>query len=240
MLLFYVRHGDPIYNPDSLTVLGEEQAQAIKYRLCQFGLDKIYSSDSNRAYQTAKPTADLLKLEIEQLPWCNESLCYDDLRVVLPTGAATWCYAHHETRLKLVREEVRVLGKRWYEHPDFKNTRFKEGIERIQRETDKFMLNLGFRHDGDNNVYIPEKPTHRRVALFAHEGFGAAFLSCLLDIPYPQFSTHFTMTHSALTVIEFAENQEAIVPRILTYSNDSHIFAKRLPLKYQNQEELRF
>jgi len=240
MLLFYVRHGDPIYNPDSLTVLGQHQAQAIKYRLCQFGLDKIYSSDSNRAYLTAKPTAELLGLEIEQLPWCNESLAHRDLHVKKEDGTRPWCFAHHETKLKFVREEVRALGKKWYEYPDFNNTNFKAGIERIQRETDNFMLGLGFRHDGENNVYIREKHVYDRVALFAHEGFGAAFLSCLLDIPYPEFSTHFSMTHSGMTVIEFEESHEIIVPRMLTLSNDSHIYAERLPLKYQNQESLRF
>ena len=64
MLFFYIRHGDPIYNPDSLTPLGLEQAEAIKYRLARYGLDKIYASSSNRAMLTAKPTAELLKKEV--------------------------------------------------------------------------------------------------------------------------------------------------------------------------------
>ena len=54
MLFFYVRHGDPIYNPDSLTPLGERQAEAVSKRLAMYGIDKIYSSTSNRAYLTAK------------------------------------------------------------------------------------------------------------------------------------------------------------------------------------------
>ena len=29
MKLYLVRHGDPIYNPDSLTPLGERQAEAV-------------------------------------------------------------------------------------------------------------------------------------------------------------------------------------------------------------------
>jgi len=29
MILFYVRHGDPIYDPDSLTPLGKRQAEAL-------------------------------------------------------------------------------------------------------------------------------------------------------------------------------------------------------------------
>lgn len=32
MLLFYVRHGDPVYQPDSLTPLGEKQADAVAKR----------------------------------------------------------------------------------------------------------------------------------------------------------------------------------------------------------------
>ena len=46
MLLFYIRHGDPIYNPDSLTPLGHEQAKALAKRLLLCHVDKVYSSPS--------------------------------------------------------------------------------------------------------------------------------------------------------------------------------------------------
>ena len=58
MIFFYVRHGDPIYNPDSLTPLGERQAEALAKRLCMHGVNKVYASTSNRAILTAKPTAE--------------------------------------------------------------------------------------------------------------------------------------------------------------------------------------
>lgn len=41
MILFYIRHGEPIYEPDSLTELGERQAEAVAKRLSMFGIDKI-------------------------------------------------------------------------------------------------------------------------------------------------------------------------------------------------------
>ena len=63
MILYYVRHGDPIYNPDSLTPLGQRQAEAVGKRLALYGIDEVYSSDSNRAMQTAEPTCQLLKKE---------------------------------------------------------------------------------------------------------------------------------------------------------------------------------
>ena len=64
MLFFYVRHGDPIYNPDMLTSLGHEQAKAVAKRLSLFGVDRVFASSSNRARQTAEPTCALLKKEM--------------------------------------------------------------------------------------------------------------------------------------------------------------------------------
>ena len=64
MILYLVRHGDPIYDPDSLTPLGHEQAKAVAKRFALYGLDEVYASTSNRAIQTAKPTSELLKKEI--------------------------------------------------------------------------------------------------------------------------------------------------------------------------------
>ena len=41
MILYYVRHGDPIYNPDSLTPLGQRQAEAVGKRLALYGIDEV-------------------------------------------------------------------------------------------------------------------------------------------------------------------------------------------------------
>ena len=76
------------------------------------------------------------------------------------------------------------------------------------------------------------------MALFAHQGFGLAFLSSVMGIPYPTFCTHFDMTHSGMTVIEFSSKPGLTAPRILQLSNDSHIYADGLPTNYNN--ELRF
>ena len=56
MIFYYVRHGDPIYDPDSLTELGHKQAAALAKRFTLTGLDEIYSSTSMRARMTAEPT----------------------------------------------------------------------------------------------------------------------------------------------------------------------------------------
>ena len=73
MILYYVRHGDPIYNPDGLTPLGKRQAEACARLLCRTGLDEIYSSTSQRAIDTATPTAEILKKEIKLLDFAHEA-----------------------------------------------------------------------------------------------------------------------------------------------------------------------
>jgi probable phosphoglycerate mutase len=128
---------------------------------------------------------------------------------------------------------VKALGDKWYEHPHFEETNFRRGVERINRETDAFMLSLGFEHDREKGCYKLVKPSNKRIALFAHEGFGKAFLSSLLDIPYPMMSTHFDITHTGITVINFRGEQYS-VPKVLTLSDDAHIYADGLPTKYNN------
>lgn len=122
MLLYYIRHADPIYEPDSLTPLGERQAEALSRRLARFGLDELYSSDSERAQRTARPTAELLKKEVTLLPWANESLVWPETTLPGNSGNAFWLFGLPEHRRLLVSSQMQALGDRWYAHPAFAGT----------------------------------------------------------------------------------------------------------------------
>ena len=80
-------------------------------------------------------------------------------------------------------------------------------------------------------AYEAVNPSEKRIALFAHQGFGLAFLSCILDIPYPLFSTHFDLSHSSMTVIDFS-GKGKIRPKVLQSSNDSHLYREGLLTGY--------
>lgn len=235
MLFFYIRHGDPIYDPDSLTPLGHLQAQALAKRLARFGIDEIYASTSTRAQQTALPTAQLLNKEIISMDWCSEKYAFDELRVkVGEDDKFAWAFQQEEYRRLFVSEEVRSMGSNWINHP--KLSKFEKGIKRISDETNAFFAKFGYVHDADNGCYYYDgEEDNRRIALFAHQGFGLAFLSCVLDIPYPEFCTRFDVCHSSMTVIEFQANKGIVVPKVLELSNDSHIYAEGLPTKYNHK-----
>ena len=233
MLLFYVRHGDPIYSPDSLTPLGERQAEAVAKRLALYGVDKVYSSTSMRAQLTAKPTCELLHKTPELLDFANEGHAWTEITVPFE-GGRRWLF-HSAYHRKLVNSnEFISLGHKWYEHPEFKDGKFEYGINRILNEANNFLLSLGYEHIERTGAYKVVKENNERVAFFAHQGFGLAFLSAILDIPYPQFCTHFDMSHTGVTVIEFKNEDGFSYPRVLTLASDSHLYREGLPTKYNN------
>ena len=233
MLFFYIRHGDPIYNPDSLTPLGERQAEAVAKRLAVYGVDKIYASTSNRAIMTATPTAQILKKDITKLDFCNENHAWKDFTVVCETGRR-WAFQDKETRKLFCSEEVLALRDKWFTHSAFKENRFEDGVKRVADESDAFFKSLGFEHIKGTGTYKVLRENNERVALFAHQGFGLAFLSSILDIPYPVFAMHFDTSHTGMTVIEFRNEDGISIPQILTLANDSHLYKEGLPTKYNN------
>ena len=106
MLLYYVRHGDPIYNPDQLTPLGKRQAEALAHRLTQHGLDEIYVSSSNRARETCMPTCEILKKEPVVLDWTKEYYAWLQMTVTMEDGRKTWGFSSSECKKLFASAEL--------------------------------------------------------------------------------------------------------------------------------------
>ena len=234
MLFFYIRHGDPIYNPDSLTPLGQRQAEAIGKRLALHGLDRIYASTSNRAILTATPVSEILQKEIVQLDFANENHAWNELTVTL-NGHREWMFHQSQMKEWFASSEIRQMGDNWYHHPKFEQWNFKKGFDRIRKGSDELFASLGYEHVPYTGRYKVIKENNERVALFAHQGFGIAFLSCLLDIPYPQYASHFDICHTGLTVIDFKEENGYAYPRVLMHSSDAHLYREGLPSNYNRE-----
>ena len=107
-------------------------------------------------------------------------------------------------------------------------------MERVYNDVDKLLLSHGYEHIRGTGRYKAIRPNDDRIAIFAHEGIGTAFLSCLLDIPYPLFASHFGLSHSGMTVIEFKTQDFVSIPRMLTLSSDSHLYREGVDTNYNN------
>ena len=232
MIFYYIRHGEPIYEPDSLTEYGVEQAKALAKRFALYGLDEIYSSPSGRALQTAKETCTILNKIPVVLDWTHESLVWDEFTVERD-GRRTWLFHDKEYRQKFWSNTIVTLGEKWIDSNIISSRNAKIGKQRIDKEVDEFFLELGFKHNREKGGYEVLKPNKKRIALFAHQGFGLAFLSSLLDIPYPIFCSRFDLGHSGVSVIYFNEKEEITYPKILQLSNDSHLYKENLLKGYQ-------
>ncbi len=235
LLLYYIRHGDPVYEPDSLTALGRRQAEAVGKRLAMHGIDRIYSSTSNRAYQTALPLSELTKKDIEQMDFLNEGHAWKYFAVSKDGGPTSWLYHQPHFRALLAKDEFFALGHKWYEHPELQQYPFKEGTAFFDTNIDELLLSLGYRHDRKRHCYEALRENEERVAVFAHEGVGSVFLSSVLDIPYSLFAAHYAMSHTGVSVIRFDGAGNTVIPQLLHFSNDSHLYKEGLPTKYWNQ-----
>ena len=233
MLFYLIRHGDPDYTTDSLTPLGRRQAEAVSRRFAVHGIDRIYSSPMGRAQQTAQPTAELLRLPVGIEEWSSEALAWDELTELDEKGKKHWIY-ERMTRPETCENERHILTmENWWEMPSVAGTTAKAGYDRIQAASDEFFARHGYVREGLN--YRIERPSDERIALFAHAGFGLAFLAVLLGIP-PQFLwSTFDMTHCGISIFHFANNKDGLTqPRCLAYSDTSFLYEDRLPMKYNN------
>ena len=106
MIFYYIRHGDPIYDPDSLTELGHKQADALSKRLSLYGLDEIYVSTSNRAKLTAQPTCEALGITPIECAWAHEALAWERYAVKCEDGAERWCFHDGPTLGKFHKKEA--------------------------------------------------------------------------------------------------------------------------------------
>lgn len=252
MLFFYLRHGDPVYEPNKLTPLGHRQAEALARRLAMYGLDEIYMSSSNRAMQTAVPTCELLKKEATILDWTSEEHAWEEQSVITPEGERQWLFFLKEAQDVLTSKEIRNLGMDWYTHPYFKDTDFSKGHLRIRKQTREFFKELGYEWDEEKGQYknlnygkaayegnsksgCQSSVFGKRVALFAHHCFGTNFFSALLNIPMPEVCLKMNFCHTGMTVFYFDDNNEYIIPQMLTMGNDGHLLMDNLPTRFNNE-----
>ena len=71
MLLYIIRHGDPIYVTDTLTEKGKLQAEAVGKRMLDADINEIYASPMGRAKETAAPACRMLGLPMHIEQWAH-------------------------------------------------------------------------------------------------------------------------------------------------------------------------
>ena len=234
MLLYIVRHGDPVYETDSLTERGKLQAEAVGKRIADSKIDRIFTSPMGRARQTAEPACRLLGLEYTVEEWTHE--IEDERLTPYPDG-----------NLKSITDLPNTVFREngnidlpydcTYECTGINQTRMKEAVNYIEQNGKLFLERLGYKEE--NGVYRILRPNEEKVALFCHAAFARAWLSVLLHIPLHTVWSSFSYTHTGVTVVEFRNWESGFTaPQCLCFSDLSHLYAQNLDLLHNNRVEL--
>lgn len=230
MLLYLVRHGDPIYETDSLTERGALQAEAVGERLTRSGIDEIYSSTMGRAMQTAEPTSRLLSLPITPEPWARE--VEDERLTPYPDGKMKSVTVLQNSWMR-ANGGLDIPYDRALECVGLNEANMKPACDRIIGGGREFLERLGYKEE--NGVYRILAPNEKRVALFCHAVMQRVWLSHLIHMPLHLLWGAFAPTHTGVTVLEFKNNEDGFTaPKCLCFSDMSHLYAKGLDMIHDN------
>jgi len=234
MLLYIVRHGDPDYTTDFLTPRGKLQAEAVGKRIFDSHIDRIFSSPMGRAKETAEPACRLLGLEKNIEEWTHE--IGSERLTPFPDGKPKSITLVQNTYYR-ENGNIDLPYDRAYECSGINETQMESAVKYIEEHGKEFLERLGYREE--NGVYRILKKNEEKVALFCHSAFARAWLSVLLHIPLHIMWASFNYTHTGVTVIEFANNENGFsAPRCLCYSDMSHLYADGLDLRHDNRVEI--
>ncbi len=234
MLLYLIRHGDPIYENDTLTKRGYEQAEAVGKRIAHSKIDRIFTSPMGRAVLTAVPACRYLNKQYSVEEWAHEIL--DERLTTYPHG---------------VRQSISMLDNNLFRENGEENlsydeafsskaiapTQMKKAVEFIQTNGNIFLEKLGYKYK--NGVYKILRKNEEKVALFCHAAMTRAWLSSLLHFPLHLVWSGIDITHTGVTIIEFANHESGYTsPRCLCISDTSHLYKEGLDLIHNNKIEM--
>ena len=137
MIFFLIRHGDPIYEPDSLTPKGKLQAQALAKRFAVHGLDRIFASPMIRAQETARPTSEVLNLPIKIEDWASEDLAWREFTVKYNGDFVHWLFFRQNTEFLQNGDELLGNGN-WHEAQSVQELDVKAAYKRMESASDAF------------------------------------------------------------------------------------------------------
>lgn len=234
MILYIVRHGDPIYETDSLTELEKRQAEAVGKRIFDANVSKRYSSPMGRAKETADPACRMLGISKQIEDWTHE--IGDERMTQFPDGIRKSISGVQNTYYR-EKGNINLSYDDAYKCSGICDTKMKDAVGYIEQNGKVFLEKLGYSEE--NGIYRILKENDEKVALFCHAAFARAWISVLLHIPIHIMWASFGYTHTGVTIIEFENNKNGITaPRCLCYSDISHLYAAGIESNYDNRIQI--
>ena len=198
MKLILVRHGNPNYELDCLTELGHRQAKVVAERLMEEGIEEIYSSPLGRARETAQAFVERSGLgPVHILDFMREiRFGWED---ALYKAGNPWICS-----FDLVHEGKDLQAPDWREYPCFAGNSATYDADIVMKKADEWLATLGYEREGLYYRCKREDDKEKTLVLFSHGGSSTAFLSRVLNIPFPHMCVILGhIGHTSITVLQF-------------------------------------
>ncbi len=216
MDLYLIRHGEPDYTTDSLTIFGHEQANRLAAALKSLKVDEAYKSPMGRAQQTALYSEKKWKMNALTVDWIRE-LSWGDAQGNVASPLSPWVKA-----AKIIRqEEVFPDGENWKTHPLFKDDKVVDEVEKRSVALDNFLEAHGYMRKGQ--YYFAHSPNKKQIVLFCHAGLILTIVSHMMNIPFLQVIAHTQIDPTSVTKIHLPAISGTHSPVLSYMNNTAHL-----------------
>lgn len=223
MRIIFVRHGEPDYRVDSLKEKGKREAELLAGRAVNWPIKDIYVSPFGRAQETVAPTAKVLGIEPETLPWLRE-YSYQIEQPGHKKSGCPWDFISSELwkdpKLTSMDEWIDALPMQ--SNPEIaKNYPVvissldalieKYGYERYDhyyiRKDGRERFLTGTIYDGHKITIedYPEDDNEPTIMIVCHFGVICLMLSHLLNIPFELITSGFYLPTGSVTIVNTEE-----------------------------------
>lgn len=220
MKLLLIRHGDPDYELDCLTLAGQREAEALAERIAPLPIREYYVSTMGRALATAAPTLRKAGREAIACDWLREF----QVPVQRPDREGLYNIPWDWLPQDWLADPILLSADRWHEHPVFARSEVRRAYDRVIAAFDEVLAQHGYRRDG--RLYRAERPNTDTLAFFCHFGLSCVLMSHLMNCSPMVLWQGLAMAPSSVTVINTEERRPGIaVFRAAAVGDISHLNA---------------
>ncbi len=175
MRIVIVRHGEPDYEKDCLTIEGRKQAELAAKRLIKEHIEKIYSSPLGRARETAEAFSNLTGMKPAEILDFMKEIRYGREDDLYSEAGHPWSNAD-----KIAAEGKDLRDPNWRELPVFIDNTATVDVDNVIKHTDEWLSGLGYVREG---LYYRNVAVHCGVVLPRRLGDGDALAHIQSAVP---------------------------------------------------------
>lgn len=239
MHLVFIRHGDPDYANDTVTLKGKKEAELLAERVSKWNVTDFYCSPFGRAQATIKPILSKMNRECETKDWLREfNYHFYEPSEKKERGSWDW--------LPRVFYGYRKFHNihTWFKYPSMKKAHIGKKYEELCTEFDNLLSKYGYSRVSDDIAIYKCEPhlseeeasidTHlnpeqkklddRTIVFVCHLGVMLAIISHLTGISPVSLWQGFFVAPTSVTVLGAEERVPGEVAfRVQTLGDVRHL-----------------